>query len=96
VLAHYQRSFLAHCLIQVCVIIRLNSKDQRVSLCFASVFCFFSPLLQYASVKKNDDSFMSPQDFVERFLHAHTDIRLSDDAANLLAGVVDQKKDGSV
>ncbi|XP_072225954.1 electrogenic aspartate/glutamate antiporter SLC25A13, mitochondrial isoform X1 [Leuresthes tenuis] len=51
---------------------------------------------KYASVKKNDDSFMSPQDFVERFLHAHTDIRLSDDAANLLAGVVDQKKDGLI
>ena len=55
---------------------------------------FFS--LQYASVKKNDECFMSPQDFVSRFLHAHTDIRLSDEATTLLAGVVDQKKDGLV
>ncbi len=39
---------------------------------------------------------MSPQDFVSRFLHAHTDIQLSDEATKLLAGVVDQKKDGLV
>ncbi|XP_049890989.1 electrogenic aspartate/glutamate antiporter SLC25A13, mitochondrial isoform X1 [Epinephelus moara] len=51
---------------------------------------------KYASVKKNDESFMSPQDFVSRFLHAHTDIRLSDEATKLLAGVVDQKKDGLI
>ncbi|XP_041868123.1 calcium-binding mitochondrial carrier protein Aralar2 isoform X2 [Melanotaenia boesemani] len=51
---------------------------------------------KYASIKKNDNYFMSPQDFVERFLHAHTDIRLSDEATKLLAGVVDQKKDGLI
>uniref|UniRef100_A0A8C4F1J4 Solute carrier family 25 member 13 n=1 Tax=Dicentrarchus labrax TaxID=13489 RepID=A0A8C4F1J4_DICLA len=51
---------------------------------------------KYASVKKNGDCFMSPQDFVNRFLHAHTDIRLSDEATKLLAGVVDQKKDGLI
>ncbi|KAK1880892.1 Calcium-binding mitochondrial carrier protein Aralar2 [Dissostichus eleginoides] len=51
---------------------------------------------KYANVKKNEESFMSPQDFVSRFLHAHTDIRLSDEAAKLLAGVVDQKKDGLI
>uniref|UniRef100_A0A671VXZ2 Solute carrier family 25 member 13 n=1 Tax=Sparus aurata TaxID=8175 RepID=A0A671VXZ2_SPAAU len=51
---------------------------------------------KYASVKKNDECFMSPQDFVSRFLHAHTDIRLSDEATKLLAGVVDQKKDGLI
>uniref|UniRef100_A0A8C4EU77 Solute carrier family 25 member 13 n=1 Tax=Dicentrarchus labrax TaxID=13489 RepID=A0A8C4EU77_DICLA len=63
----------------------------RASLC---LYLFFS--LQYASVKKNGDCFMSPQDFVNRFLHAHTDIRLSDEATKLLAGVVDQKKDGLI
>lgn len=52
--------------------------------------------LQYASVKKNEEFFMSPDDFVGRFLHAHTNIRLSDEATKLLAGVVDQKKDGLV
>uniref|UniRef100_A0A3B4YUH2 Solute carrier family 25 member 13 n=1 Tax=Seriola lalandi dorsalis TaxID=1841481 RepID=A0A3B4YUH2_SERLL len=51
---------------------------------------------KYASVKKNDEHFMSPEDFVSRFLHAHTDIRLSDEATKLLAGVVDQKKDGLI
>uniref|UniRef100_A0A8C9YGB3 Solute carrier family 25 member 13 n=1 Tax=Sander lucioperca TaxID=283035 RepID=A0A8C9YGB3_SANLU len=64
---------------------------QRASL---SLYLFFS--LQYASVKKNDECFMSPQDFVSRFLHAHTDIQLSDEATKLLAGVVDQKKDGLI
>ena len=39
---------------------------------------------------------MSPQDFVGRFLHAHTDTRLSEEATRLLAGVLDQKKDGLV
>uniref|UniRef100_A0A4W5LI80 Solute carrier family 25 member 13 n=1 Tax=Hucho hucho TaxID=62062 RepID=A0A4W5LI80_9TELE len=52
--------------------------------------------LQYASIQKNDEYYMSPEDFVTRFLHAHTDIRLSDEATSLLAGVVDQKKDGYV
>lgn len=70
---------------------RSDSKAQRGSLHWC---LFFS--LQYASVKKNDECFMSPQDFVSRFLHAHTDIRLSDEATKLLAGVVDQKKDGLV
>ncbi|XP_064204318.1 electrogenic aspartate/glutamate antiporter SLC25A13, mitochondrial isoform X2 [Anguilla rostrata] len=39
---------------------------------------------------------MSPEDFVCRFLHAHTDVRLSEGAVNLLAGVVDQTKDGLI
>ncbi|CAB1443110.1 unnamed protein product [Pleuronectes platessa] len=51
---------------------------------------------KYASVKKNNEHFMSPQDFVGRFLHAHTDTRLSEEATELLAGVVDQKKDGLI
>lgn len=63
-----------------------------MSLCL----CPFFLSLQYASIKKNEEYFMSPQDFVSRFLHAHTDIWLSDEATKLLAGVVDQKKDGLV
>ncbi|XP_026011146.1 calcium-binding mitochondrial carrier protein Aralar2 isoform X1 [Astatotilapia calliptera] len=51
---------------------------------------------KYASVKKNEKYFMSAQDFVSRFLHAHTDILLTNEATNLLAGVVDQKKDGLI
>nr|XP_046217562.1 calcium-binding mitochondrial carrier protein Aralar2-like isoform X2 [Oncorhynchus gorbuscha] len=52
--------------------------------------------LKYASIQKKDEHYMSPEDFVTRFLHAHTDIRLSNEATSLLAGVVDQKKDGLI
>ncbi|XP_029587019.1 calcium-binding mitochondrial carrier protein Aralar2-like [Salmo trutta] len=52
--------------------------------------------IKYASIQKNDEAFMSPEDFVARFLYAHTDIRLSDEATSLVAGVVDQKKDGLI
>ncbi|KAG9355459.1 hypothetical protein JZ751_000297 [Albula glossodonta] len=51
---------------------------------------------EYASIQKNEEHFMSPEDFVSRFLHAHTDIRLSEEAVALLAGVVDQTKDGLI
>ena len=63
---------------------------------YPACFSLCHPLLQYASIKNNDGSFMSPEDFVTQFLYAHTDIRLSEGATTLLAGVVDQKKDGSV
>ncbi|XP_035285379.1 calcium-binding mitochondrial carrier protein Aralar2 isoform X1 [Anguilla anguilla] len=55
-----------------------------------------SIFLKYASIQKNEEHFMSPEDFVCRFLHAHTDVRLSEGAVNLLAGVVDQTKDGLI
>ncbi|XP_041933526.1 calcium-binding mitochondrial carrier protein Aralar2 isoform X1 [Alosa alosa] len=52
--------------------------------------------LKYASINKNDEHYMSPEDFVSRFLHAHTDTRLSREATALLAGVVDQTKNGLI
>ncbi|XP_062385529.1 electrogenic aspartate/glutamate antiporter SLC25A13, mitochondrial [Sardina pilchardus] len=52
--------------------------------------------LKYASISKNDEQYMSPEDFVARFLHAHTDTRLSREATTLLAGVVDQTKNGLI
>ncbi|XP_036411385.1 calcium-binding mitochondrial carrier protein Aralar2 [Megalops cyprinoides] len=55
-----------------------------------------SIFLKYASIQKNEEHFMSPEDFVSRFLHAHTDIKLSEEAVALLAGVVDQTKDGLI
>lgn len=76
--------FVSRVLIYACFF----KNAQHASLCLY--------LFQYASIKKNDEHFMSPQDFVSRFLHAHTDIHLSDEATKLLAGVVDQKKDGFV
>uniref|UniRef100_A0A8C2JPU6 Solute carrier family 25 member 13 n=1 Tax=Cyprinus carpio TaxID=7962 RepID=A0A8C2JPU6_CYPCA len=51
---------------------------------------------KYASVERNGEYFMSPEDFVSRFLHALTDIKLSKEATVLLAGVVDQTKDGLI
>uniref|UniRef100_W5MYN3 Solute carrier family 25 member 13 n=1 Tax=Lepisosteus oculatus TaxID=7918 RepID=W5MYN3_LEPOC len=55
-----------------------------------------SIFLKYASIQKNDDRFMSPEDFVAHFLHARTDMKLSLKAVELLAGVVDQTKDGMI
>ncbi|XP_067282688.1 electrogenic aspartate/glutamate antiporter SLC25A13, mitochondrial isoform X2 [Pseudorasbora parva] len=55
-----------------------------------------SIFLKYASVEKNGEHYMSPEDFVSKFLHAQTDIRLSKEATVLLAGVLDQTKDGLI
>ncbi|XP_048057550.1 calcium-binding mitochondrial carrier protein Aralar2 isoform X2 [Megalobrama amblycephala] len=55
-----------------------------------------SIFLKYASVEKNGERHMSPEDFVFKFLHAQTDIRLSKEATVLLAGVLDQTKDGLI
>uniref|UniRef100_A0A4W4HDG3 EF-hand domain-containing protein n=1 Tax=Electrophorus electricus TaxID=8005 RepID=A0A4W4HDG3_ELEEL len=52
--------------------------------------------LQYASVEKNGESYMSPEDFVYKFLHAHTAIKLSKEATGLVAGVVNQTKNGLI
>ncbi|XP_016312121.1 LOW QUALITY PROTEIN: calcium-binding mitochondrial carrier protein Aralar2-like [Sinocyclocheilus anshuiensis] len=55
-----------------------------------------SIFLKYASVEKNGEYYMSPEDFASRFIHAQTDIKLSKEATVLLAGVVDQTKDGLI
>ncbi|KAK7125048.1 hypothetical protein R3I94_019188 [Phoxinus phoxinus] len=55
-----------------------------------------SIFLKYASVEKNGEQYMSPDDFVSKFLHAQTDIRLSKEATVLLAGVLDQTKNGLI
>ncbi|XP_036422356.1 calcium-binding mitochondrial carrier protein Aralar2 [Colossoma macropomum] len=55
-----------------------------------------SIFLKYASVEKNGEHYMSPEDFVSKFLHAHTDIKLSEEATALLAGVVNQTKNGLI
>ncbi|KAJ8267539.1 hypothetical protein COCON_G00127110 [Conger conger] len=55
-----------------------------------------SIFLKYASIQKNEEHFMSPEDFVSRFLYVHTGVRLSQEAVVLLAGVVDQTKDGLI
>ncbi|XP_051992405.1 electrogenic aspartate/glutamate antiporter SLC25A13, mitochondrial-like [Xyrauchen texanus] len=52
--------------------------------------------MKYASVERNGELYISPEDFVSKFLHAQSDIRLSKEATVLLAGVVDQTKHGLI
>ncbi|KAF4794283.1 Calcium-binding carrier protein [Turdus rufiventris] len=50
--------------------------------------------LKYASVEKNGEFFMSPNDFVTRYLKIIGDDLPNANTVQLLAGVVDQTKDG--
>ncbi|NXX47510.1 CMC2 protein, partial [Tricholaema leucomelas] len=51
---------------------------------------------QYASVEKNGEFFMSPNDFVTRYLKIIGDGLPNASTVQLLAGVVDQTKDGLI
>ncbi|XP_053324387.1 electrogenic aspartate/glutamate antiporter SLC25A13, mitochondrial isoform X2 [Spea bombifrons] len=51
---------------------------------------------KYASVEKNGELFMSPLDFVKRYLNVTGDGEPSPKTVQLLAGVVDQTKDGLI
>ncbi|XP_069717238.1 electrogenic aspartate/glutamate antiporter SLC25A12, mitochondrial [Phaenicophaeus curvirostris] len=55
-----------------------------------------SIFLQYASVEKDGEHFMSPEDFVQRYLGLYTDPRYNPKTVQLLAGVADQTKDGLI
>nr|XP_014352793.1 PREDICTED: calcium-binding mitochondrial carrier protein Aralar2 isoform X1 [Latimeria chalumnae] len=52
--------------------------------------------LKYASIEKNGEHFMSPEDFVKRFLKLHSGGESNTKTVHLLAGVVDQTKDGLI
>ncbi|XP_057288882.1 electrogenic aspartate/glutamate antiporter SLC25A13, mitochondrial isoform X1 [Pezoporus wallicus] len=52
--------------------------------------------LKYASVEKNGEFFMSPNDFVTRYLKIIGDGLPNASTVQLLAGVVDQTKDGLI
>ncbi|XP_069715779.1 electrogenic aspartate/glutamate antiporter SLC25A13, mitochondrial isoform X2 [Phaenicophaeus curvirostris] len=52
--------------------------------------------LKYASVEKNGEFFMSPNDFVTRYLKITGDGLPNASTVQLLAGVVDQTKDGLI
>ncbi|KAJ7415420.1 Calcium-binding carrier protein Aralar2 [Willisornis vidua] len=52
--------------------------------------------LKYASVEKNGEFFMSPDDFVTRYLKIIGDGLPNASTVQLLAGVVDQTKDGLI
>ncbi|XP_064018912.1 electrogenic aspartate/glutamate antiporter SLC25A12, mitochondrial isoform X1 [Pogoniulus pusillus] len=52
--------------------------------------------LQYASVEKDGEHYMTPEDFVQKYLGLHTDPRHNPKTVQLLAGVADQTKDGLI
>ncbi|NXG70807.1 CMC1 protein, partial [Baryphthengus martii] len=53
-------------------------------------------LLQYASVEKDGEHYMTPEDFVQKYLGLYTDPRYNPKTVQLLAGVADQTKDGLI
>ncbi|XP_014643712.1 PREDICTED: calcium-binding mitochondrial carrier protein Aralar2 [Ceratotherium simum simum] len=52
--------------------------------------------LKYASIEKNGEFFMSPHDFVARYLNIFGESQPNPKTVELLSGVVDQTKDGLI
>ncbi|KAF7248168.1 Calcium-binding mitochondrial carrier protein Aralar1 [Varanus komodoensis] len=52
--------------------------------------------LQYASVEQDGERYMTPGDFVQRYLGLYTDPHYNPKTVQLLAGVADQTKDGLI
>ncbi|XP_034640933.1 calcium-binding mitochondrial carrier protein Aralar1 isoform X1 [Trachemys scripta elegans] len=52
--------------------------------------------LQYATVEKDGEHYMTPGDFVQRYLGLYTDPNYNPETLQLLAGVADQTKDGLI
>ncbi|XP_055468893.1 electrogenic aspartate/glutamate antiporter SLC25A13, mitochondrial [Psammomys obesus] len=52
--------------------------------------------LKYASIEKNGEFFMSPNDFVTRYLNIFGESKPNPKTVELLSGVVDQTKDGLI
>ncbi|XP_058978344.1 calcium-binding mitochondrial carrier protein Aralar1 isoform X1 [Musca domestica] len=52
--------------------------------------------LKYASYQKNDEHFMTSEDFVRKFLGLFTDVAFNDESVRLLAGIADTSKDGLI
>ncbi|KAF4805215.1 hypothetical protein TURU_001736 [Turdus rufiventris] len=52
--------------------------------------------VKYASVEKDGEHYMTPEDFVQKYLGLHTDPRHNPKTVQLLAGVADQTKDGLI
>ncbi|KAJ7345646.1 hypothetical protein JRQ81_001596 [Phrynocephalus forsythii] len=52
--------------------------------------------LQYATVEKDGERYMTPGDFVQRYLGLYTDPQFNPQTVQLLAGVADQTKDGLI
>ncbi|KAJ6660737.1 hypothetical protein lerEdw1_017363 [Lerista edwardsae] len=52
--------------------------------------------LKYTSVEQDGERYMTPGDFVQRYLGLYTDPRYNPKTVQLLAGVADQTKDGLI
>ncbi|KAM4697529.1 electrogenic aspartate/glutamate antiporter SLC25A12, mitochondrial [Rhinophrynus dorsalis] len=52
--------------------------------------------LQYASVEKDGENYMTSSDFVQKYLGLHTDPHYNPKTVELLGGVADQTKDGLI
>uniref|UniRef100_A0A6I8QE06 Solute carrier family 25 member 12 n=1 Tax=Xenopus tropicalis TaxID=8364 RepID=A0A6I8QE06_XENTR len=52
--------------------------------------------VKYASVEKDGENYMTPSDFVQKYLGLHTDPHYNPMTVELLAGVADQTKDGLI
>ncbi|KAM4668186.1 electrogenic aspartate/glutamate antiporter SLC25A12, mitochondrial isoform 4-T13 [Amazona ochrocephala] len=52
--------------------------------------------LKYASVEQDGEHYMTPEDFVQKYLGLHADPRYNPKTVQLLAGVADQTKDGLI
>ncbi|KAM8934082.1 electrogenic aspartate/glutamate antiporter SLC25A12, mitochondrial [Pelodytes ibericus] len=51
---------------------------------------------QYASVEQDGEHYMTPEDFVQRYLGLHTEQNYNPKTVELLGGVADQTKDGLI
>lgn len=63
---------------------------------FENKIYFLSLFKQYANIEKNGEFFMSPNDFVIRYLNIFGGSQPNPKTVELLSGVVDQTKDGYV
>ncbi|XP_015667350.1 calcium-binding mitochondrial carrier protein Aralar1 [Protobothrops mucrosquamatus] len=52
--------------------------------------------LQYATVEQSGERYMTPEDFVRRYLGLYTEPHFNPKTVDLLAGVADQTKDGLI
>ncbi|KAM4626865.1 electrogenic aspartate/glutamate antiporter SLC25A12, mitochondrial [Discoglossus pictus] len=52
--------------------------------------------LQYASVEQDGENYMTPSDFVQKYLGLHTEANFNPKTVELLGGVADQTKDGLI
>lgn len=64
----------------------------KLFYCNRIVFFFFA--IQYATIEKAGERFMTPGDFVRSYLGLYTDADFNPESVALLAAIVDTNKDG--